>query len=75
MLIILICVNSKSIFHNPRKENTVIDTTKLESINDSILFHKGVIIIYKDSLKNEVQKIDYISNDSAIKLFRELVNE
>ena len=57
------------------RENTVIDTTKLGTINDSILFHKNVIVIYKDSMTNEIQRIDSISNDSAIKLFRELINE
>ena len=57
------------------EENTIVDTTKLGTINDSILFHKNVIVIYRDSLTHEIQKIDSISNDSAIKLFRELVNE
>lgn len=66
---------SKSISIVIKRENTVVDTTKLEAINDSILFHKNIVVIYRDSLNNEIQKIDYISNDSAIKLFRELVNE
>ena len=70
----MICMIKNS-FKQPSDENTIVDTTKLETINDSILFHKNVIVVYKDSMKNEIQKIDYISNDSAVKLFKELLNE
>ena len=76
---VIFCVScywfAKRISVSNTEENTIVDTTKLGTINDSILFHKNVIVIYRDSLTHEIQKIDSISNDSAIKLFRELVNE
>lgn len=48
---------------------------KLDSLKQLIEYNENSIIVYKDIMTNEVAQIDYISNDSAIILFRELVNE
>lgn len=48
---------------------------KLDSLRELILYDENSIIVYKDIMTNEVAQIDYITNDSAIILFRELVNE
>jgi len=77
MIIVLICMINmmKNIFPQPLTKGTIVDTTKLITINDSILFYKNEVIIYQDSLHNEIKKADYISNDSAIKLFKRLIKE
>lgn len=55
-------------------DNTSIEL-KLDSLKQLIEHNENSIVVYKDMMKNEVTQIDYISNDSAIILFRELVNE
>ena len=62
-------------FPQSSTKGTIVDTTKLITINDSILFYKNEVIIYQDSLYNEIKKADYISNDSAIELFKRLIKE
>ena len=67
----LICDTYKS-----TKVNTNADIElKLDSLKQLIENNSNSIVVYKDMMKNEVTQIDYISNDSAIVLFRDLVNE
>ena len=67
----LICDTYKS-----TRVNTNADIElKLDSLKQLIENNSNSIVVYKDMMKNEVTQIDYISNDSAIILFRELVNE
>lgn len=77
VIIILICMVDmmRNIFPQPSTKGTIVDTTKLNTINDSILFYKNEVIVYQDSLYNEIKKADYISNDSAIELFKRLIKE
>lgn len=67
----LICDTYKSTRVNTN-ENIEL---KLDSLKQLIENNNNSIVVYKDMMKNEVTQIDYISNDSAIILFRELVNE
>lgn len=77
VIIVLICMVNivRNTFPQPSTKGTIVDTTKLITINDSILFYKNEVVIYQDSLYNEIKKADYISNDSAIELFKRLIKE
>lgn len=67
----LICDTYKSTRVNSNEDIEL----KLDSLKQLIENNNNSIVVYKDMMKNEVTQIDYISNDSAIILFRELVNE
>lgn len=63
--LIVCCDYLDKLFKERQKQ---IVQTKIEQV-DSL---KNVIVIYKDSIKDEISKVDYISADSATKLFIEL---
>lgn len=48
---------------------------KLDSLKYFISRNNNSLIIYKDAMTNEVEQINYISNDSAIVLFNNLLHE
>lgn len=48
---------------------------KLDSLKYFISRNNNSLIIYKDAMTNEVEQINYISNDSAIMLFNNLLHE
>lgn len=62
-------------YKSTKANNNADIELKLDSLKQLIENNNNSIVVYKDMMKNEVTQIDYISNDSAIILFRELVNE
>lgn len=69
----VICDTYKKSYEN----NTNIDSisVRLDSLKELIIKNKSSLVIYQDNMTNEVEKIDYITNDSAINLFKDLLNE
>lgn len=70
-----ICMMLGDVYKTTHIPQNVIIEQKLDSLQEVIDSNKHSIVVYKDKMTNEILQIDCISNDSAIVLFRELINE
>lgn len=62
-------------FFNKCNVDTVFNKLQIDSIQYNIIQKDSTIITINNTIKDEIDKADNLSNDSAVILFRQLLQE
>lgn len=62
-------------FFNKCNVDTVFNKLQIDSIQYNIIQKDSTIITINNTMKDEINKADNLSNDSAVILFRQLLQE